>query len=129
MKHLFEEYNKTDKKKLDNNYVSDNFGNKYFSIEDWQRDFPTTTGEQKAISEYASISLLQVINLPYSKYMILRRDSWVRNMSSSEEGKELLKSLGIEGEYEGIGHCVLGYPLEEEPQAAERKKDYIYYIR
>ena len=47
----------------------------------------------------------------------------------TEEGKELLKSLGIEGEYEGIGHCVLGYPLEEEPQAAERKKDYIYYIR
>ena len=27
----------------------------------------------------------------------------------SEEGKEILKSLGIEGDYEGIGHCVLGY--------------------
>lgn len=25
------------------------------------------------------------------------------------EGKEILKSLGIEGEYEGIGHCILGY--------------------
>lgn len=25
------------------------------------------------------------------------------------EGKELLKSLGIEGDYEGIGHLVLGY--------------------
>ena len=25
----------------------------------------------------------------------------------SEEGKEILKSLGIEGDYEGIGHCVL----------------------
>ena len=28
----------------------------------------------------------------------------------SEEGKALLKKWGIEGDYEGIGHCVLGYP-------------------
>ena len=28
-----------------------------------------------------------------------------------KEGKELLKSLGIEGEYEGIGHCILGLSL------------------
>ena len=28
---------------------------------------------------------------------------------ASEEGKEILKSLGIEGDYEGIGHCILGY--------------------
>ena len=27
----------------------------------------------------------------------------------SEEGKAILKELGIEGDYEGIGHCVLGY--------------------
>lgn len=27
----------------------------------------------------------------------------------TQEGKELLKSLGIEGDYEGIGHLVLGY--------------------
>ena len=47
----------------------------------------------------------------------------------TKEGKDLLKSLGIEGDYEGIGHCVLGYPLEENPQAAERKKDYVYYVR
>ena len=27
----------------------------------------------------------------------------------SEEGKAILRSLGIEGDYEGIGHCILGY--------------------
>ena len=27
----------------------------------------------------------------------------------SEEGKAILKELGITGDYEGIGHCVLGY--------------------
>lgn len=47
----------------------------------------------------------------------------------TKEGKDLLKSLGVEGDYEGIGHCVLGYPLEDNLQAAERKKDYVYYVR
>lgn len=44
------------------------------------------------------------------------------------EGKEILKSLGIEGDYEGIGHCVLGYADGVEPQAKPRKDSYVYYI-
>ncbi len=47
----------------------------------------------------------------------------------SEEGRMLLRDLGIEGEYEGIGHCVLGYPEGEIKKATERKKSYIYYVR
>ena len=35
----------------------------------------------------------------------------------TEGGKELLKSLGIEEEYEGIGFCALGYADGEYPQA------------
>lgn len=46
----------------------------------------------------------------------------------TEEGKELLKSLGIEGDYEGIGHCVLGYADCEMPKAAPRKDSYVYYV-
>lgn len=46
----------------------------------------------------------------------------------SEEGKEILKALGITGDYEGIGHCILGYVDGEEPRAAARKEDYVYYI-
>jgi nitroreductase len=45
-----------------------------------------------------------------------------------QEGLEILKSLGIEGEYEGIGHCVLGYVNGEPPKAPERKDNWIYYI-
>lgn len=44
------------------------------------------------------------------------------------EWKEFLKSLGIEGDYEGIGHCVLGYADGEEPKAVARKSDYVYYV-
>ena len=47
----------------------------------------------------------------------------------SEEGKEILKSLGIEGDYEGIGHCVLGYADGAAPKAAPRKDSYVYYVK
>ena len=46
----------------------------------------------------------------------------------SAEGKELLKSLGIEGEYEGIGHCVLGYADCDQPTASPRKENYVYWV-
>lgn len=46
----------------------------------------------------------------------------------SEEGKAILKELGIEGEYEGIGHCVLGYVDGEYPDILPRKEKWVYYI-
>ena len=46
----------------------------------------------------------------------------------SEEGKEILKKLGIEGEYEGIGNLILGYAANPAGEAAPRKADYVYRI-
>ena len=46
----------------------------------------------------------------------------------SEEGKAILKQLGIEGDYEGIGHLILGYPAKPAGITAARKADYIYKI-
>ena len=45
-----------------------------------------------------------------------------------EEYKSLLKELGIEGEWEGIGHCAVGYIDGEEPKAPERKENRVYYV-
>lgn len=56
---------------------------------------------------------------------------WIHRAKEEFEspfGKEILKSLGIEGDYEGIGHCVVGYANGEEPKAAPRKTDYVHYI-
>lgn len=46
----------------------------------------------------------------------------------SEEGKAILKELGIEGEYEGIGHLVLGYAAQPDTEPAPRKADYVFRI-
>ena len=45
----------------------------------------------------------------------------------SDEGKALLKSLGIEGDWEGIGHCALGYAAEPLPAGAARKPDRVVW--
>jgi nitroreductase len=42
--------------------------------------------------------------------------------------REFLKSLGIDGNYEGIGHCVLGYPDGELPQPKARKENRVFYV-
>ena len=39
----------------------------------------------------------------------------------SDEGQALLKSLGIGGEWEGVGHCAIGYAAEPLPAGAPRK--------
>ena len=47
----------------------------------------------------------------------------------SEEGRQILRALGIEGDYEGIGHCILGYADGEEPQPKPRKASYVYWAK
>lgn len=51
-----------------------------------------------------------------------------RQVFDMPEGKEILASLGIEGDYEGIGHCILGYVDGEMPEAGPRKENYVYFV-
>ena len=46
----------------------------------------------------------------------------------SKEGKAILKKLGIEGDYEGIGNLILGYASKPAANAAPRKENYVYCI-
>ena len=46
-----------------------------------------------------------------------------------DEGKQILSDLGVQGEYEGIGYCVLGAPAKEPGPAAPRKEHFVYYAR
>ena len=44
------------------------------------------------------------------------------------EYKQLLKDLGIEGEWEGIGHCAVGYMDCDLPKPADRKEGRVFWI-
>lgn len=51
-----------------------------------------------------------------------------KEVFETPEGKKLLKEWGIEGEYEGIGHCIIGYSAQDPIQPKPRKADYVRYI-
>ena len=46
----------------------------------------------------------------------------------SEEGKEILREIGLEDKYEGIGNCVLGYADGAPREAAPRKEGYVVFV-
>ena len=57
---------------------------------------------------------------------------WVhraREAFERDEGRELLRRWGIEGDYVGVGHCVLGYPAQALPAPAPRKENYIVRVK
>ena len=47
----------------------------------------------------------------------------------SDFGKKILSDLGIDGDYEGIGHCAIGYAAVPAPASAPRKGNYVYYVK
>ena len=46
----------------------------------------------------------------------------------TDEYKKLLKDIGVEGEWEGIGHCAIGYIDGDIPKAAPRKENRVFFI-
>ena len=47
----------------------------------------------------------------------------------TEEYKKLLKNIGVEGEWEGIGHCAIGYIDGDIPKPAPRKENRVYFVK
>ena len=45
-----------------------------------------------------------------------------------DEWKKLLADIGVEGEWEGIGHCAVGYIDGDLPKAAPRKDNRVYWV-
>lgn len=44
------------------------------------------------------------------------------------EWQQFLSDIGVEGEWEGIGHCAVGYIEGETPKAAERKDGRVFWV-
>ena len=45
-----------------------------------------------------------------------------------EEWKRLLSDIGVSGEWEGIGHCAVGYVEGDLPSAARRRDGRVYWV-
>ena len=50
-----------------------------------------------------------------------------KEVFASEEGKAILRELGVEGDYEGIGNCIIGYAATPLPEAKPRKEGYVVW--
>ena len=84
----------------------------------------------KTIPTHVYDGSLVMQNLMLSAQSLGIGNIWIHRAKeefASEEGKAILKELGIEGDYEGIGHCAIGYPASDLPEARPRKDNYIYY--
>lgn len=44
------------------------------------------------------------------------------------EWKKLLSDIGVSGEWEGIGHCAVGYVEGDIPKAAKRKDGRVFWV-
>ena len=85
----------------------------------------------KNVPTYVYDGSLVMGNLMLAAHELGIGSCWIHRAKQefeSEEGKAILQSLGIEGDYEGIGHCVLGYADCELPEASERKEKYSYFV-
>ena len=83
------------------------------------------------VSTYLYDGSLVMGNLMIAAHSLGLGGCWIHRAKEAfqtEYGKNLLKSLGIEGEWEGIGHCVLGYADGELPAARPRKDGWVHYV-
>ena len=86
----------------------------------------------KSVGPYLYDGSLVMGNLMLAAHAEGLGSCWIHRAKEefeSEEGKQILKDLGITGDYEGIGHCILGYPAAPIADPKPRKEHYVYYIK
>lgn len=79
--------------------------------------------------EDGALAMGNMLNAAYSLGL---GSCWIhraKEMFESEEGKALLRKWGVQGEYRGVGCCILGYPADGFPAAKPRREGNVLYIR
>ena len=85
----------------------------------------------KSVPTYVYDGSLVLGNMMNAAFDLGIGSCWIhraKQVFESEPGKQILKDLGIEGNYEGIGHLVLGYPNGPYRDPAPRKENYVYRV-
>lgn len=105
----------------------------------WQEGFDPFYGApvilivlaDKSVPTYVYDGSLVMGNLMNAAESLGVANIWIHRAKEefeSDFGKNILKKFGIVGDYEGIGHCALGYAAQPSNEAAPRKDNYVYYI-
>ncbi len=84
----------------------------------------------KSVPTYLYDGSLVMENLMLAAHALGLGACWIHRAKETfnrPQGKEILKKLGIEGEYEGIGNCIVGY-ADIDPEKKPRKENRVYYI-
>ena len=84
----------------------------------------------KKYPTYAYDGSLAMGNMMLAAHALGLGSCWVHRAKEefeTEEFKAVLAELGLEGDYEGIGHCVVGYPAVDAPEAAPRKEGRVFW--
>lgn len=85
----------------------------------------------KSVPTYVYDGSLVMGNLMLAAHSLGVGSCWIhraKQVFDSEEGKAILASLGVEGEWEGVGNCIIGYPAEPAKEPKPRKENRVYKI-
>lgn len=104
----------------------------------WPEDFDPFYGApvvlialaDKSVPTYVYDGSLVMGNLMLAAHALGLGSIWIHRAKQefeSEEGKAILKALGIEGDYEGIGHCCVGFIDGIEPEAKPRREGRVFW--
>ncbi|MBQ8308447.1 MAG: nitroreductase [Clostridia bacterium] len=84
----------------------------------------------KSVPTYVYDGSLVMENMLLAAHSLGLGACWIHRAKETfemPEGKAILKKLGVEGDYEGIGNCIVGYS-DMQPTEKPRKENRVYYI-
>ena len=87
---------------------------------------------EKGVPTYVYDGSVVVENMLLEAHSLGLGACWIhhcKQIFETEYGKGLLQRLGIKGDFEGIGTCILGYAETMPAGEIPRKKDYVFYVK
>lgn len=123
-----------------NKEIRDKLSQANCKIGGWKEDFDPFYGAPVVLIVLADRNLTNCVydgslvmgNLMLAAHELGIGSCWIHRAKEEfemPEWKQWLKDIGVEGEYIGIGHCVLGYIDGDYPNAPKRKENWVYWVK
>jgi len=87
---------------------------------------------QKDVGNPVEDGSLAIGNMLNAAFALGLGGRWINRIRETFEmplGKEVLELAGYDGEYIGVGSCILGYPKNGFPEPIEKKENYYKIIK